>query len=442
MGQLAATLLAELRGAKRVFDVVEIAFPSATLGSVQWARADLSNEERGFYPGRVGSFGEYEIGVDMINLGLETRPKRIEIIDDAAESFSNAAAAGEKLEGSLATFKLGMVAEAGPYADWFTTYSGYLDSYESLGGGRWALNFEPRTSALSSWVGQKLSEQDWSNLPEASVDANVPIVYGLWDSSGGTQQGRVTAILTNAATYEYVIAFGALKSVDVVWSGTTRKTVTTDYAVSYAVKGGKTYTLITFVADQGTAVIKADVHGYETVGDGTGTLIDDPADAIKHLIVNFGFNTPTGTWASDSTAPVNVASFAAAKAWVAGRAGGADYKASRLITEPVVLMNECEDWARDMRIPLHFTWGGTLCAYLDDPHTTAAVSSDWLLRYPEDYAETPQWAWSGDGRVKTVRVAVGDKGTGASAEVVVRDRASISEQEESLTMGWGPAHAR
>ena len=57
---------------------------------------------------------------------------------------------------------------------------------------------------------------------------------------------------------------------------------------------GRGYTLIDFTTDQGTATITCDVTGLESAGDGSGTVVTNPATIWAMWLSNFVFADYTG----------------------------------------------------------------------------------------------------------------------------------------------------
>ena len=109
------------------------------------------------------------------------------------------------------------------------------------------------------------------------------------------------------------------------------------FGTTYRDIGGRRYTVAYIIGADATALVtgevamSADVKGIETVGDGSGTLITAIYDQYLHWLTNFGLGDyQTGAWLSiptwpDSTPRIESASFATAKASIAGRVSSAGY---------------------------------------------------------------------------------------------------------------------
>jgi hypothetical protein len=156
----------------------------------------------------------------------------------------------------------------------------------------------------------ELQRSDWNALTASTAQfygTMLPIVIGSHQSGGLTGKGMVRCVpvaWTSTTVGWYCVAAHACKSIDAVYVNGTTKTLTTHYTVSLASVGGKTFHLIKFTTGNipaETDDVTADVHGFENVGDGSGTMEVNPVRQLRALLVNFVFGRwLTGTYPSTS----------------------------------------------------------------------------------------------------------------------------------------------
>jgi hypothetical protein len=201
-------------------------------------------------------------------------------------------------------------------ADWHLVASGVFDRDEYEDGCRSIrLLLRPNDAPFKGNITKKqILKGECPLALETSFGVYLPLLYGEHDSSALTGKGMVPCININYddTGWNYAVCLGWAKSVNRVYKNGTLQTVSTDYTVAYPIIGGAQLTAILFTSAPGeTAVITADVEGYETVGNGSGELILNPVDQILHALTNFGFNDYRfGPWLDPGTTPLDLASFA------------------------------------------------------------------------------------------------------------------------------------
>lgn len=117
----------------------------------------------------------------------------------------------------------------------------------------------------------------------------------------------------------FVVCFGAVTTIEGVFVGGERQTTLgsgtdlqcpfledyeTVFGANYLTINGRRWTVVLASGDiavnaiNGTAPITVNVHGYETTGDTTGTLIESPVRIHQHFACNFLASdaTVTGVW--------------------------------------------------------------------------------------------------------------------------------------------------
>jgi hypothetical protein len=112
--------------------------------------------------------------------------------------------------------------------------------------------------------------------------------------------------------YRATPTLGFAAAVPRVYKNGTLLTLTTDYVLSYPIRGGKQFTSIDLVAAITAAdIITCDIDGLEDVGDGSGQLITNLVDQHLHWLVNFAFaDHRIGLWNDPADYPIDLDSFA------------------------------------------------------------------------------------------------------------------------------------
>lgn len=190
-----------------------------------------------------------------------------------------------------------------------------------------------------------LDRNTWPNAIPEVYDKVAPILYGYYDAS--TQQtgpGLIKALLVDRFSYRYLVCAGKAKSILRVYVNGTQISSSL-YTTSYITNKGRIYTTILFddatdansagVASGGvsitTAVVTCDVHGYESVGDGSGSLITNPATQLAHFLSNFVLGDyMAGSWLSTNALIDSSLLTSEAAVMTALSAGGSFYKAERI----------------------------------------------------------------------------------------------------------------
>jgi len=437
MGLLSAAMLAELQSFRpEVYPLLEIDFPSETvlLGPL----VGISSSVNGYYEPRVKSFGSFRRSAMDQRCGLESSDMGVTIVD-ADGWFSRRLGRGEPIQNSACRVILSSPNVAS--TDWFTVFAGRLYSWENSGEREYTLTLNPRDLQLNEEVPRLLLNQsDWPRMDAGSVGMVAPILYGNWDSSGGSGLGAISCPYVDTTGFVYVVCFGYAVDVPRVWSGGTLM-ATSSYSIVRTPVNGRIWTRIDFTSTQGTNAVRCDATGYETVGDGTGAFISDPTDQLKHFLVNFVFNDTDGMWLADTAAPIDTTSFSSVKNYLAGRAGGVNYQGALKISSGRVRANEIiQDWCGSVQAQVYWKPNGDL-AIAVDRHSRSTYVSSPQLRYPESYSTQPKWTYKAKDSTSRIVATVGNTDTGAQSEVIVADPLVPVVFTDSITM-QSPAFAR
>jgi hypothetical protein len=236
----------------------------------------------------------------------------------------------------------------------------------------------PKTPILAS---------DFPNVLDKTIYGEfVPIIYGVHDSRGSSDDGMVPCPYVDRINFRYLVAQGWV-TVDRVYSdagGELALEDAADYTVSHRTINGRLYTMIDWdspgLADDVT--VQADVTGYEDQGDGGGSTITG-VDVIAHLLTNFVYGDyQGGTWAATSS-NIHSASFTTCQSFltdmgweqVSRRFGG---ESQTEVTAAI------DDLCHDLQVYAFFTNDSKLAILPDDHRTTTLWYDDRLVRYDSD----------------------------------------------------------
>ncbi len=160
-----------------------------------------------------------------------------------------------------------------------------------------------RLSPGGGWIPNRVT---WPRAKAEVFDKVSPILAGTHDASyTQTGPGLVTCLLVDTVSHVYLVCAGRAKGtagvpITRVYVDATQVSAS-NYTASYTTIGGRYYTIITFTSSAPTEsqTVTCDAEGYESVGDGTGTLITNPATQWAHRLSNFVLGDyMSGAWLS------------------------------------------------------------------------------------------------------------------------------------------------
>ena len=208
-------------------------------------------------------------------------------------------------------------------ADWHVLATGIFDHEEYQDAGRSiALHFRPNDTPFRGSLPKKqILKSECSLALPSSFGLFYPLLYGEHDASAITGKGMVPCVNVNyaASDWLYAVCLGWAFDVPRVYKNGLLQVLSSEYVIRRQIIGGALITVIAFLSAPGEdAVITCDAQGYETVGDGSGTLMLNPVDQLLHLLVNFGFGDYRySQWKDSGSAPLDLASFAISSAFAA-----------------------------------------------------------------------------------------------------------------------------
>jgi hypothetical protein len=182
-------------------------------------------------------------------------------------------------------------------------------------------------------------------------------------------------------------------TVDRVYSDGVLKTVTSDYTVDHTTINGRLYTLVNFISDQTDNVVTADVTGFESVGNGSGSTLTG-MDALAHLYTNFiKGDYQAGNWAS-TDGDINTTSFSAVQTILAGR--GAQKVSQRFGGDEkgTLGMDAVNSFCKSLRVDAFHTGLGKLAVAFNNPFdTTLSYSGTRLVTYDKAEISPLRLVW-------------------------------------------------
>jgi hypothetical protein len=284
--------------------IVELCALQFSHNEILAARVPYSSLSRGHFEDRVISFGQIQIAPSDRSGSMSTSETTIDFND-----YDRRIA--KIVEGSGANSVIGTpvvryLANAGSApASWLTLFTGIITKPPafSLQAGGLVARITARVDdaaldRLSPSQGWTVDRISWPNAHPDALTKPAARVYGKHAASAfQTGPGFIPGLYVDTVRFRYALAAGRLKAVDRVYvDGVEWPSSDLDHgwAMSHSAdRRGRIWTILTFVKDQGSGVVTADVQGYDTVGDGTGwPMIENPADILAHALSNWHF----GEW--------------------------------------------------------------------------------------------------------------------------------------------------
>lgn len=232
-----------------------------------------------------------------------------------------------------------------------------------------------------------IDRNTWSNAAPEVYNKVAPVLYGTQDVSTqrATGPGMLPLLLVDQGAYRYLLCVGRAKTVTRVYVGELQISSSL-YTTEYLTLKGRIYTLVKFddaadataagVADSdGVALpnveVTCDADGYETVGDGSGSVITRPVSILSHFLSNFVLGEyMTGAWLA-TNALIDVTAELADN--VAIDAGGSFYSSER-ITGADAIAAYCTSFERRCFWSKNFQVGFGADPVFAQPYTGPVIS--------------------------------------------------------------------
>lgn len=245
----------------------------------------------------VTGWGQIRTGVQVRGESLQTVSLNVQVSDsDRWWAKKIVGPYAHTLRNTPLTVYLGAAGVRWP--DWHLAFRGSLQAWALDGPASWTLSFGPDDQWLKGFVPRHpITTADYRYSDAKTLDQYIPLIYGKHSTEGLGGGGALALPLVDSKAFRYLVGLGHI-TVDVVYvSGAP---ASTGWSVVRPTRGGKLVTEVAFTADQGTAEVRADVRGFDTAGDGTGDLIENPVDVLAHFVTNFGRGDwRSGSWGTD-----------------------------------------------------------------------------------------------------------------------------------------------
>lgn len=375
MSLISANLLAELKkpNPAAVF-LLELGLPGGTkrYGSIPFASAS-----QGLYEARVLNWGQI---TRTWSVGLQSHEFSV-VIDDSDFTFAKIieGSSGNSVRNATAIARIACPTLAA--ADWFECFNGVIAGWAMTAPCQYTLRLRQKDAALFQYVPRvALTTADFQNIHPDAVGQYAPLLYGNVTSFGGTGTGAVPLPYVDTLNYRYLVCLNAAKSVDRVFVDGV-DTGGAGWTTVRTMLNGNYYTLVDFTANQGSAVITADVQGYETVGDASGTIITNPAKILEHFLANFVFSdVRDSVWISPSTVQINTTYITACADFFTNMG----VQAARRIADQAQAQDILNDWCKAWEIPVLWTSTGKIGVLQEDHRITAVYPEDPWIKADED----------------------------------------------------------
>ena len=433
-------------GGQRITQIAILVDYATTLEG-RWSSGAVNSASLGLFQGRVTSWGIINRSAAGRSNALEASGSKV-VIEDEDFTFSTLLAENNLNDVRKVSAVTQLAHPDVAVADWYTASTAILQGWKETRPNRWELDLRPNDEPINGKVPKgKVNEFDFPNADAKSYDLFVPAVYGRHNAPDITDEGMIELIPIDSVLFRYLVTVGIAKEVTNVFTkdgdaDAVLKTLTTDYIVLLpedSIINGRQYTIVEFVSDPGEGlVIRADVDGIEAIGDGTGTLLQNPATILTHFLVNFGFNDyQGGLWFADSTANVDVAKFNTTRDFFDTLGVGA----SRYIggvSNAIGAKDEVNRFTRQFEVKVFWTGEGNL-ALLPNDHRTTEIYQDnnWLREGFHDVSEA-SLEFNTAGLIDRMLISYqhSQADNAFLANIEIRDFTVDEQRQESLQAFW------
>lgn len=366
-----------LPGLREVYPVLELTLPGGLVR--RYASAGVASRARGLCEPRVIDWGSIGSGVSERDNRAGTVECDVTIADPDRAFAKQVAAHRGTLQGSPAVISL--LSPNVADADSAVRLTGILDSFskdERTWNWKLRIRNDDRKVRLGELLKALINATDWPNADPSAVAQFYPLIYGTHDSTTITGKGAVKTLYVDKVGFRYLVSLGAIPVDRVYVSGTLTGA---GFAITNVTVNGKSCTLIDFTTDQGAAVVTADVRGFTDKPDGTGTVIQNQALQLLHLLANFGFSDwRSGAYVDPSAVPLDVASFyevAQLLGAIATTGGGSKRFAG---SESPAVSAVIDEWLDDHDIKAFWTHDGKLAIRALDyrPKENLYLDRPWI----------------------------------------------------------------
>ncbi len=383
---VSADLQTELDGQRRVFPVFEVTLDGT---EYRFAKAAIASTSKGVYSPYIQSIASFSTSIGFPSLGLGQPRVNVSLYDqERVLQKAHGGPAGGHVMGSTARI-------------WYRSdFVAAGEHYKAVDGV--LVDFGGRDRMLEYAIGPdalplqgllkipKLTRLDFPDIPQDNVQVG-QLVLGEFDSTGiENATGQVEAILVDEANDRWFQSWGHMLSTTQVWKNGTKDTA--NWTQKRLLANGKPWTCIEYTGSSAPTIsdtVTFDCLGLDKNGDATSTLLQDPAEVLEVVLVNFVYNewpegaqlgsgtTPGYRWLAVTAAPVEHAAVLAADVVL----GYNNHIFSGILTSSDTVSNFLDTWINTFRYPLFWTDQlkiavGTLWYGVRDIYPSAVIRQD------------------------------------------------------------------
>lgn len=376
VGLLSAALKARIRAGSELYWLHRISFPG---GTKQYSQRPVNSLSEGVYEGRIVGVGRLSRGSMDRAFSLEPLQLNLTIADAPSPGSSERffaelleSANGNDIANCAAVTQL--TAPGIVPADRFTLHTGIIEESGWESELTYYLRLRTDDRPLRrSFPKDLIALSNWPNAHASAVSKPAPSLLGKFDTGGGTTGGALPTLYVDKAGFRYMVCRRWAKNVNRVYVAGTQ--VLTGFTITHPLVAGRRYTLVVFDTDQGDNAVTVDAEGEETIGDGSGTLIENPADQFKHVLVNDIYGDAKDLPLPDTTAPIDTAWFDLAADFLDARGhkgaryqGGDTRRNGKALVDEWCSSYQCRPfWTNLGKLAIRFEDHGETSIYLDDP---------------------------------------------------------------------------
>jgi hypothetical protein len=377
-----------------------------------------------------------------LDLGNSLRlPEMAITLDDCDDDFGTIIGTNENALRAAVTVKA-VAIENGAVLD-SMSFTGVLASWSLTSDKVYQLTLRSDDTVLGSTVKKPIRPEDWPLVPvKTTWGTNAPIIIGLHDSAGITNTGACPVTHVDNVNFYGLVSWGWVTVLRAYQDNVRVAAGTAPFSsVVHLVRGGQMWTLLKFTSDQSAHTWTADVQGVESVGDGSGTALNNAGECMLWFLRNLAFGTPKrGLWLT-SGGNLETADFTLAT--MALRAGGNPYKVSRLINSDTTVVSEVNGWGASCGLFPYVSPAGNIGVMFHDPQEKAVNwnnGSRWYRDTEKDF-DRMELAFDQSGIIGGSLVTANSLATGGVGwqPLAVMNPFSKSGAVEGISMSWGPS---
>jgi hypothetical protein len=452
VGLLPADLKTELlkpANTRQIFRVAELDLPSGlgTVGLTREAPVNPPSPSLLYYP-RVTQWGQRRRAVS--DRGGSVAPCTMSFtFGDDDRWWSNLVGKGYRLGGSAARIYAWVNPPSGA-PQRYLWFSGLLSSWSFPSPGLVTLSLRTNDAALkTTFPKMALGPIDFTFIDKPEVGKFPSLIYGRHDDAGsatqGQNQGAIPCLFVDTQTtnsYKFLASIGWTNVLRVYVGGVRQ---TTGFSISRTTINGRYYTLIVFTAKPSGAVT-ADIEGYESVGDGTGTLVVEATDVIAHFLSNFIFaEYQSGLWAPTNSTLIDTTWLADTKDKLKYLAASNAYGSCKFISTQQTGEAALTSWLTSQGLMAYWSPQGKIVIRPDLSLVKNGLGKSWFdtnwIDFKRDMLKTVPLDAPSQSLAGRITVAYSNIANGSQKyfTMEVNDALAATSATDSISLDWGPS---